>query len=67
MIEKIGFAVVTIGGILAYVFNLGKNNERNKTNKAVLNKVKATSKRRQARANDTLDDDLDWVLKHKDD
>ena len=67
MIEKIGFAVVTIGGILAYVFNLGKNNERNKTNEAVLEKVKATSKRRQERANDTLADDLDWVLKHKDD
>lgn len=48
-------------------FLIGKNNEKNKTTKTVLKKVKATQKRRAKRSSDTADSDLKWMLEHKDD
>lgn len=70
MINNIKIILTSIGGLIAaaaYIFNKGKQNERNKNTKRVLEKVEATNKRRQKRANDTPADDLKWVLENADD
>ena len=70
MIGNIKAILLSIGGLIMtalYIFKKGEQNERNKTTKRVFKKAEATNKRRKARFNDTPTDDLNWVLKHKDD
>ena len=65
MISNIKIIIATLGSIIAaafYIFNKGKENERNESVKTTLNKVTATKNRRNKRINDTANDDLQWLL-----
>lgn len=59
--------ILSILGAIGTAFYLGGKNQKNKENEKILDKAKATKKRRNKRANDTAADDLKWLLEHNND
>ena len=67
MIKKITAVILSVLGIFLFGKFKGKQNEKNKQNKEVIKKIRATRKRRLSRSNDTPTDSLKWLQEHNTD
>ena len=67
MIEKIGAVILLLISIFTFGIFKGKQDEKNKQNDKILQKIRGTRKRRNSRINDTSLDDLKWLQEHNND
>lgn len=62
MLNNIFIALIGLCSAVGFTFFTGKRSERNKQNNKILKSVRDTTKRRSNRINNTVDDDLNWLL-----